>query len=114
MTLHLTPEAILSHPFIRPYAEHVFALKNGLSRFRARNGPPIALRHDPPHHDDPPEGPDSFLAEHGFECIEGKRTRRPEMMVSASYENDDGGEGEVLGLICIVDAPSARLRAGQQ
>ena len=81
-----------SHPFfIQPYAEHVFALQNGLSRFEPEVALAIALGHEPPHHNDPPEGPDSFLADHGFEYIDGERTRRPDM-ASASKETDESND----------------------
>jgi hypothetical protein len=68
----------------------------------------IALGHEPPHHDDPPEGPDSFLADHGFEYIDGERTRYPEKMASASEENgeDNDDEDDVQGLSRVVDALS--------
>jgi hypothetical protein len=46
----------------------------------------IALGHEPPHHDDPLEGPDSFLADHGFEYIDGQRTRRSEMIIMAWFQ----------------------------
>ncbi len=70
----------------------------------------IALGHEPPHHDDPPEGPDSFLADHGFEYIDGERTRHLEKMAlaSASEENgeDSDDEDDVQGLSRVVDALS--------
>ena len=73
----------------------------------------IALGHEPPHHDDPPEGPDSFLADHGFEYIDGERTRRRPEMASASEENDEDNGGadadaddDVQGLSRVVDALS--------
>ena len=69
----------------------------------------IALGHEPPHHDDPPEGPDSFLADHGFEYIDGERTRRLDM-ASTSEENDQDNAGDddddVQGLSRVVDALS--------
>ena len=74
----------------------------------------IALGRDPPHHDDPPEGPDSFLADHGFEYIDGERTHHPEIpSVSVSEENDPGGgvdddddDDGVQGLPRVIDALS--------
>ncbi|KAI0283911.1 hypothetical protein BGY98DRAFT_635701 [Russula aff. rugulosa BPL654] len=92
----------------QPYAEHVFALHNGLSRFEPEVALAIALGHEPPHDDDPPEGPDSFLADHGFEYIDGERTRYPEKIVSASEENgeDEEDEDDVQGLSRVVDALS--------
>ena len=68
----------------------------------------IALGHEPPHHDDPPEGPDSFLADHGFEYIDGEHTRYPEKIVYASEENgeDEEDEDDVQGLSRVVDALS--------
>ena len=72
----------------------------------------IALGREPPHHDDPPEGPDSFLADHGFEYIDGERTRYPEKITSASAsaseENgeDNVDEDDVQGLSRVVDALS--------
>jgi hypothetical protein len=70
----------------------------------------IALGHEPPHHDDPPEGPDSFLADHGFEYIDGERTRHPEKIASASASEENGednnDEDDVQGLSRVVDALS--------
>ena len=68
----------------------------------------IALGHEPPHHDDPPEGPDSFLADHGFEYIDGERTRYPEKIASAPEGNreDNDDEDDVQGLSRVVDALS--------
>jgi hypothetical protein len=68
----------------------------------------IALGHEPPHHDDPPEGPDSFLADHSFEYIDGERTRCPEKIAFASEDNgeDNDDEDDVQGLSRVVDALS--------
>ena len=70
----------------------------------------IALGREPPHHDDPPEGPDSFLADNGFEYIDGERTRHPEMRsASASVTVESGGGGDdddVQGLPRVIDALS--------
>ena len=76
----------------------------------------IALGRDPPHHDDPPEGPDSFLADHGFEYIDGERTHHPEIpSVSVSEENDPGSgvgvdvdddDDDIQGLPRVIDALS--------
>jgi hypothetical protein len=71
----------------------------------------IALGREPPHHDDPPEGPDSFLADNGFEYIDGERTRHPEMLsASVTAEdgdgNDDDDSDDVQGLPRVVDALS--------
>jgi hypothetical protein len=70
----------------------------------------IALGREPPHHDDPPEGPDSFLADHGFEYIDGERTHYPEMSLASVTEEDDGGGGanddDVQGLPRVIDALS--------
>ncbi len=71
----------------------------------------IALGHEPPHHDDPPEGPDSFLADHGFEYIDGERTRHPEKMASGSGSEENGEDDEeedddIQGLSRVVDALS--------
>jgi len=94
----------------QPYAEHVFSLHNGLSRFEPEVSLAIALGHEPPHHDDPPEGPDSFLADHGFEYIDGERTRYPEKIASASASEENGedndDEDDVQGLSRVVDALS--------
>ena len=71
----------------------------------------IALGREPPHHDDPPEGPDSFLADNGFEYIDGERTHQPEMLsalVTAGDGdgNDDDDGDDVQGLPRVVDALS--------
>ena len=77
----------------------------------------IALGSEPPHHEDPPEGPDSFLADNGFEYIDGERTRHPEMpsesastSASVTVENSggsgDGDDDDVQGLPRVVDALS--------
>ena len=75
----------------------------------------IALGREPPHHDDPPEGPDSFLADNGFEYIDGERTRHPERP-SASVTVENGGDGDgdgdhdddddIQGLPRVIDALS--------
>jgi hypothetical protein len=71
----------------------------------------VALGSEPPHHDDPPEGPDSFLADHGFEYIDGERSRH--LQKAADREDDhpdtDKGEGDeedLPGLSRVVDALS--------
>lgn len=100
------------HPIffpLQPYAEHVFALQNGLARFEPEVTLAIALGREPPHRDDPPEGPDSFFADHGFEYIDGERTHRPEMPSASATEEDDGGGGnddDVPGLPRVIDALS--------
>jgi hypothetical protein len=98
------------HPllFIQPYAEYVFALQNALFRFEPEVALAIALGREPPHHDDPPEGPDSFLADNGFEYIDGECTRHPEMpSASATVENGgDGDDDDVQGLPRVIDALS--------
>jgi hypothetical protein len=67
----------------------------------------LALGHEPPHHDDPPEGPDAFLADHSFEYIDGERTRtRHPEMASASEENGEDVDDDVQGLSRVVDALS--------
>ena len=73
----------------------------------------IALGHKPPHPNDPPEGPDSFLADHGFEYIDGERTRRPEMASASASpsgengeDNDNDDDDDVQGLSRVVDALS--------
>jgi hypothetical protein len=94
---------------LQPYSEHVFALQNGLARFEPEVALAIALGREPPHHDDPPEGPDSFLADHGFEYIDGERTHHPEMPSASVTEEDDGGGGnddDVQGLPRVIDALS--------
>jgi hypothetical protein len=96
--------------FIQPYAEHVFALQNGLARFEPEVALALALAlalgHD---YDDPPEGPDAFLADHSFEYIDGERTRtrtRHPEMASASEENGEDVDDDVQGLSRVVDALS--------
>lgn len=75
-----------------------------------------------PHHDDPPEGPDSFLADHGFEYIDGERTRHlTEADRDDEHPDTDSGEGDedsVPGLPRVVDALStimwpSMVRRGQ-
>ena len=75
-----------------------------------------------PHHDDPSEGPDSFLADHGFEYIDGERTRHlTEADRDGERPDTDSGEGDedsVPGLPRIVDALStimwpSMVRRGQ-
>ena len=70
----------------------------------------IALGHEPPHDDDPPEGPDSFLADHGFEYIDGDRTRYQEKITSVPEGNGNGEDNDdedgVQGLSRVVDALS--------
>ncbi|KAI0304478.1 hypothetical protein B0F90DRAFT_1706129 [Multifurca ochricompacta] len=90
----------------QPYAEHVFALQRRLSQLAPEVALAIALGKGPPHHDDPPEGPDSFLADHGFEYIDGERTQH-----SADVEHDDHtdnpqDEDVAPGLLRVIDALS--------
>jgi hypothetical protein len=81
------------------------------------------LGSEAPHHDDPPEGPDSFLADHGFEYIDGERTRHPTETADRDDERQDtdtgdGDEDPVPGLPRVVDALStimwpSMVRRGQ-
>ncbi|KAI0252375.1 hypothetical protein BJV78DRAFT_1202454 [Lactifluus subvellereus] len=98
------------------YAEHVFALQGGIARFEPEVTLAISLGNEPPHHDDPPEGPDSFLADHGFEYIDGERTRPPttttttdadhyRRATSDDYDEDSDADA-VQGLPRVVDALS--------
>ncbi|KAI0004578.1 hypothetical protein BJV74DRAFT_385226 [Russula compacta] len=113
---HWNPQSALRVPAVifvwacgQPYAEHVFALQNGLSRFEPEVALAVALGREPPHHDDPPEGPDSFLADHGFEYIDGERTRHPERTsTSAETTGDeiDDDDEDVQGLPRVIDALS--------
>ncbi|KAI0269765.1 hypothetical protein BC834DRAFT_863238 [Gloeopeniophorella convolvens] len=66
----------------QPYAEHIFDIAKSLARID-------------------PDGPDAFLADHGFEYIDATRTAR-------SADNDDGDDGEDVpqGLPRVVDALS--------
>lgn len=110
----------------QPYAEQVFGLHKALSRYEPDVALAIALGSEPPHHDDPPEGPDSFLADHGFEYIDGERTRH--LKQTADRFDDDrpdtgGGDGDgdedpVPGLPRVIDALStimwpSMVRRGQ-
>ncbi|KAI9465563.1 hypothetical protein BJY52DRAFT_590563 [Lactarius psammicola] len=91
----------------QPYAEQVFGLQKALTRFEPEVALAIALGSEPPHHDDPPEGPDSFLADNGFEYIDGERTHH----LKSDDDSPDTGEGEgdedpVPGLPRVIDALS--------
>ncbi|KAF8272185.1 hypothetical protein EI94DRAFT_1796327 [Lactarius quietus] len=108
---HRVPAIIFVWTRGQPYAEQVFGLHKALSRFEPEVALAIALGNEPPHHDDPPEGPDSFLADHGFEYIDGERTRY--LQNTADRDDDrpdtDRGEGDedsVPGLPRVVDALS--------
>ncbi|KAH9042194.1 hypothetical protein EDB85DRAFT_2235100 [Lactarius pseudohatsudake] len=95
----------------QPYAEQVFGLHKALTRFEPEVALAIALGSGPPHHDDPPEGPDSYLADHGFEYIDGERTRhlksddvRPD--TDTDTADGEGDEDPVPGLPRVIDALS--------
>ncbi|KAH9065478.1 hypothetical protein EDB87DRAFT_1077471 [Lactarius vividus] len=95
----------------QPYAEQVFGLHKALTRFEPEVALAIALGSEPPHHDDPPEGPDSYLADHGFEYIDGERTRhlksdgvRPD--TDTDTADGVGDEDPVPGLPRVIDALS--------
>ncbi|KAI9443148.1 hypothetical protein H4582DRAFT_2095767 [Lactarius indigo] len=95
----------------QPYAEQVFGLHKALTRFEPEVALAMALGSEPPHHDDPPEGPDSYLADHGFEYIDGERTRhlksnhdRPD--TDTDTDTGDGDEDPVPGLPRVIDALS--------
>ncbi|KAH9030493.1 hypothetical protein EDB85DRAFT_2275705 [Lactarius pseudohatsudake] len=100
------------HPLIRqPYAEQVFGLHKARTRFEPEVALAIAPGSEPPHHDDPPEGPDSYLADHGFEYIDGERTRHlkgdGDRQDTDTDTADGEGDGEpVPGLPCVIDALS--------
>ncbi|KAH9169362.1 hypothetical protein EDB89DRAFT_1985478, partial [Lactarius sanguifluus] len=49
--------------------EQVFGLHKARTRFEPEVALAIAPGSEPPYHDDPPEGPDPYLADHGFEHI---------------------------------------------
>ncbi|KAH9980342.1 hypothetical protein BGW80DRAFT_1274909, partial [Lactifluus volemus] len=70
----------------QPYVDHVFALHNGIARFEPEVALAISLGNEPAHPTDPPEGPDPFLADHGFEYIDGERTRHPTSNADAEDE----------------------------
>ncbi len=110
------------YPLIRqPYAEQVFGLQKALSRFEPEVALAIALGSEPPHHDDPSEGPDSFLADHGFEYIDGERTHHLKSDDDRPDTDTDTGEGNedpVPGLPRVIDALStimwpSMVRRGQ-
>ena len=77
----------------------------------------VSLGNGPPHHNDPPEGPDSCLADHGFEYIDGERTRPPmrsttttdadphRRATSGDYDEDEDADA-IQGLPRVVDALS--------
>ncbi|KAH9049984.1 hypothetical protein EDB84DRAFT_1573934 [Lactarius hengduanensis] len=95
----------------QPYAEQVLGLHKALTRFEPEVALAIALGSGPPHHDDPPEGPDSYLADHGFEYIDGERTRhlksddvRPD--TDTDTADGEGDEDPVPGLPRVIDALS--------
>ena len=95
----------------QPYAEQVFGLHNAISRFEPEVVLAVALGSEPPHHDDPPEGPDSFLADHGFEYIDGERTRHLQKAADREVDHPDtdkgeGDEEDLPGLSRVVDALS--------
>lgn len=81
-------------------------MQNGISRFEPEVALAIALGNEPPHPNDPPEGPDSFLADHGFEYIDGERTRRLASALVSEENNDDDDDEDVQGLSRVVDALS--------
>ena len=86
-------------------------MQKALSRFEPEVALAIALGSEPPHHDDPPEGPDSFLADNGFEYIDGERTRHLKKTADrdddqADTDRGEGDEEDLPGLPRVVDALS--------
>jgi hypothetical protein len=120
---HRVPAIIFVWTRGQPYADQVFGLHKAISRFEPEVALAIALGSDTPHHDDPPEGPDSFLADHGFEYIDGESTRHPTETADRDDERQDtdrgdGDEDPVPGLPRVVDALStimwpSMVRRGQ-
>ncbi|KAH9080609.1 hypothetical protein EDB83DRAFT_2513577 [Lactarius deliciosus] len=93
----------------QPYAEQVFGLHKALTRFEPEVALAIALGSGPLHHDDPPEGPDSYLADHGFEYIDGERTRHlksDDVGPDTDTADGEGDEDPVPGLPRVIDALS--------
>ncbi|KAH9179169.1 hypothetical protein EDB89DRAFT_778347 [Lactarius sanguifluus] len=93
----------------QPYAEQVFELHKALTRFEPEVALAIALGSGPPHHDDPREGPDSYLADHGFEYIDGERTRHlksDDVRPGTDTADGEGDEDPVPGLPRVIDALS--------
>jgi Alpha and gamma adaptin binding protein p34 len=80
-------------------------LHDGIARFEPEVALAISLGNGSSHPDDPPEGPDSYLADHGFEYIDGERTRHPTTDADAD-EDEDEDLDVVQGLPRIVDALS--------
>ncbi|KAH9004850.1 hypothetical protein EDB83DRAFT_2324123 [Lactarius deliciosus] len=72
----------------------VFWLHKALTRFEPEVALAIAPGSEPPYHDDPPEGPDSYLADHGGDDRQNTDT-----------DTADGeGDGDpVPGLPCVID-----------
>ena len=75
----------------------------------------IALGTRPPHPDDPTEGPDQFLAEHGFEYIDGERNSSPSPSAAVHLDDDhdrdrdhdhDHDHDAAPGLSRVIDALS--------
>ncbi|KAI0322363.1 hypothetical protein OF83DRAFT_1080281 [Amylostereum chailletii] len=90
-----------------PYATHILNISHYISQAEPEVALAVALGPSPPHPDpdDPPEGPDAFLADHGFEYIDGDRVHSP---VSTSDRSHDDAEesDDVAGLARVIDALS--------
>ncbi|KAH9053598.1 hypothetical protein EDB87DRAFT_1690217 [Lactarius vividus] len=77
----------------------VFGLHKALTRFESEVALAIALGSEPPHHDDPPEGPDSCLSQ---------RTRHLKCDDDRPGTADgEGDEVPIPGLPRVIDALSA-------
>ncbi|EIM85963.1 uncharacterized protein STEHIDRAFT_139781 [Stereum hirsutum FP-91666 SS1] len=98
-----------------PYSEQVLFLSNLLSQHDPEVSLAIGLGPKPSHPSDPEHGPDSFLAEHGFEYIDGDRTEdsphtqhQPPSSISDVHDLDADADtdGGVQGLPRVLDALS--------
>ncbi|TFY59210.1 hypothetical protein EVG20_g7876 [Dentipellis fragilis] len=89
----------------QPYADHVLSLARHVSDEGPEVTLAIAVGKQAGHAEDPPEGPDQFLAEHGFEYIDAERDVSQSGRAGEDDDADRPGE-TVQGLPRVVDALS--------
>ncbi|KAH9004852.1 hypothetical protein EDB83DRAFT_771708 [Lactarius deliciosus] len=108
MVVSATLDQAINKSAVKPLCRTGLLAAQALTRFEPEVALAIALGSEPPYHDDPPEGPDSYLADHDFEYIDGERTRHiKRRRRSPEYRhNTADGEGDgdpVPGLPCVID-----------
>ncbi|KAI0036514.1 hypothetical protein K488DRAFT_67534 [Vararia minispora EC-137] len=99
------PALILVSPRGEPYAQHVLNIAHHVQAAEPEVVLAVATGTAPPHADDPPEGPDAFFAEHGFEFVDAERGLLSSTGDRDDDDDDDADDG-IAGLERVIDALS--------